>query len=73
MSLVRNERTKITATYLNGLAVGVLAIGGLAPLINAANTQTAVTFPIVISASICIFVSIALHLFARRVLKGLQP
>jgi hypothetical protein len=29
---IRNERTKLTATWLNGLSVALYAFGGLAPL-----------------------------------------
>jgi hypothetical protein len=32
-AFVRNERTKLTATYLNGLAIAILAVGALAPVI----------------------------------------
>ncbi|MCJ2127407.1 amino acid transporter [Methylobacterium sp. E-045] len=30
--LVANERAKLTAAYVNGVAIAVLAVGGLAPL-----------------------------------------
>ena len=32
MSLIHNERIKLRATYLNGLAIAVFAVGSLAPL-----------------------------------------
>lgn len=32
MPLVANERLKLTATFLNGLAVAAVAAGGIAPL-----------------------------------------
>ncbi|HSI41256.1 MAG TPA: hypothetical protein VLA00_11990 [Xanthobacteraceae bacterium] len=34
VSLIHNERTKLSATYLNGVAIAVLAVGGLGPLIT---------------------------------------
>jgi hypothetical protein len=34
MSLVDNERAKLSATYFNGLAIAVMAIGGFAPLVS---------------------------------------
>jgi hypothetical protein len=34
MSLVDNERAKLSATYLNGLATAVMAVGGFAPLVS---------------------------------------
>jgi hypothetical protein len=33
MSLIENERAKLLATYFNGLAIAVMAIGGFAPLV----------------------------------------
>lgn len=33
--LVRNERDKLTATYINGVAIALFAVGGLAPMISA--------------------------------------
>jgi hypothetical protein len=43
MSLIENERTKLTAAYLNGLAIAIFAIGGLAPFfsyIHDPNSET---------------------------------
>lgn len=34
MSLVGNERTKLTATYLNRVAIAIFAIGAFAPLVS---------------------------------------
>ena len=31
--LVANEQTKLSATYLNGLAIAIFAVGGLAPVV----------------------------------------
>jgi hypothetical protein len=33
--LVANERAKLTATYINGLAIAMFAVGGLAPVVSA--------------------------------------
>ena len=35
---VRTEQVKLTATYLNGLAIAIFGVGGLAPLIAAGTT-----------------------------------
>ena len=72
MSLVRNERTKITATYLNGIAIAIFAIGSLAPIVGAANAQASIGGTLMISAGICASASVVIHLFSRRLLKGLQ-
>ncbi|WP_160007940.1 amino acid transporter [Rhizobium sp. 18055] len=71
--LVRNERTKLTATYVNGLAIAVIAVGGIAPAFGAANGISALTPPLVLTVCVCLFLSAALHLLARRILKGLRP
>jgi hypothetical protein len=34
VSLVQNEQVKLTATYLNGLAIAIFAVGGLAPVVG---------------------------------------
>lgn len=31
-NLIANERAKLMATYLNGLAVGLFIVGGVAPI-----------------------------------------
>ena len=33
MHLVHNEKIKLTATWLNGIAVAAVAVGGIAPSI----------------------------------------
>ena len=34
MSLIHNERTQLTATYLNGIAIAIFAVGGFAQAIG---------------------------------------
>ena len=34
MDLIRNERIKLLATYINSMAVALFAVGGLAPLFS---------------------------------------
>ncbi len=72
MSLVHNERTKLTATYLNGLAIAVFAVGSLSSLFTALNSANGVTAYTSILAGICIPLSVALHWVARLVLRGLK-
>lgn len=73
MSLIENEQTKLTAAYLNGIAIAVLAVGGLAPIVASfapdKDPETA-TFIIYL---ICVLISAALHWAARIILKGLKP
>ena len=71
-SLVRNERTKLTATYFNGVAIAIFAVGALAPSINAAGSQ-APWWPVVApTIVVCILISAILHFTARRILNGLE-
>ncbi|WP_267359343.1 MULTISPECIES: hypothetical protein [unclassified Methylobacterium] len=37
MSLIHNERTKLTATWLNSIAAAAVAVGGISPTIAAAS------------------------------------
>ncbi len=60
--LVRNERTKLTATYFNGVAIAVFAVGALAPMISAANMQASLWPVVAASVVICLLVSATLHL-----------
>jgi hypothetical protein len=75
MSLVRNEQTKLTATYLNGLAIALFAVGGLAPVFSYAFSSTAgqPLWAVAVVAMICLIVSAVLHLIARRFLRDLIP
>lgn len=74
MSLVGNERLKLTATFLNGGAVATVAAGGIAPLAaytygipGAAGGAAVVTAGLSWLAG-----GITLHLVARWLLRGLR-
>ena len=75
MPLVSNEQTKLTATYLNGLAIALFAVGGLAPVFSYAFGSIAGQhwWAVALGAVICLGVSVALHLMARYVLRSLVP
>lgn len=66
--LVANERAKLTATYVNGVAIAVLAVGGLAPVFAQPHT----TLGIVLSSAFCVLVSAILHWVARGYLQELR-
>lgn len=73
MSLVGNEQARLTANYLNGVAVAVFAVGGLGSLIPALSSDGGLTvFPMIVSA-ICFVLSFTLHWVARHVLRRLVP
>lgn len=73
MSLIRNEQTKLLATYLNGIAVAVFAVGSLAPAFSGIYGNSGLSWLLAITSMLCIFVSGTLHLIARRVLRRLEP
>lgn len=70
-----NERTKLTATYINGMATALAAAGAFAPLFaliyGEASPErlrsTAIGF------AICVSISLALHLLARWILGRIRP
>lgn len=71
--LVWNERAKLTATYANGIAIAVFAVGGLAPVVSliAAGSTPGSHHAVYGLAGICWIVSGILHWSARRSLGGL--
>lgn len=74
MSLIHNERTKLTATYLNGIAIALFAVGAVSPVISVMNAPTATASATVgLVAGVCILSSCALHYVARFVLRRLRP
>ena len=75
MSLVHNERTKLTATWLNSLATIVTGAGGIAPLaatyygMNAAQPVGAY---LIIGFFLWTGVGLGLHVAARNLLGKLR-
>ncbi|UXN63374.1 MULTISPECIES: amino acid transporter [Phyllobacterium] len=70
---VHNERTKLTAAWFNGASVALYAVGGLAPMASSIYNSGGPNLLIAGGTVICILAATALHLFARRILKGLKP
>lgn len=73
MSLIRNEQTKLTATFLNGLAIAIFAVGGLAPLFSNLYNPAGIPALVYLVGAVCFVASVVLHWTARQVLKGLIP
>ena len=74
MSLIHNEQTKLTATYLNGLAMAIFAIGAVAPVVTIfSGGERGAPLGLSATVVVCLSVSGALHYVARRTLKGLRP
>ena len=75
-NLVRNERLKLTASWLNTLAGACMTAGVIAPLAAALfGVATVPVSSLTLGLGVLIFflVGIGLHLLARLVLKGLRP
>jgi hypothetical protein len=71
VSLVRNERTKLTATWLNSIAAAAVAVGGISPTIAAASGV--INFGLAaILVPAWIVVGLGLHLFVRAILGRLR-
>ncbi|MFT3689018.1 hypothetical protein [Paenirhodobacter sp.] len=73
MSLIRNEQTKLTATYLNGVAIAVFAVGGLAPVFSSLYSGAGPSVFLLVVSVVCFLVSFALHYGARMALRRLEP
>ena len=76
MSLIHNESTKLTATWLNTLAAATVATGVIAPmvaLVFGVPTSAAISAAaFVIATVIWLGLGMSLHLLARAVLRRLQ-
>lgn len=74
MSLVTNEQAKLTATYINGLAIALFALGIFAPIFSNLYSEAEMQRGryVFIGAIVCFLTSIALHIVARRSLRGLR-
>jgi hypothetical protein len=72
---VRNERRKLTASWLNAIATALVAAGVFAPVasqIYGFGSNRADQTLVLISSAVCVAVSLILHLSGRQVLGGLE-
>lgn len=75
MSPIENERTKLTATAINNLALAFAVAGFVAPLVGYSfglASAPPVGFTTMLVSLIWLTVAIALHLLARIVLRSLS-
>ena len=71
--LVANESAKLTATYVNGVAIAILAVGGLAPVFS--GRLAGIDFGVALLSAnllLCATTSAALHWVGRRILRTLR-
>ncbi len=71
--LVNNERLKLLATFMNGIAIAVFAVGGLAPLFSGLYGPLGITRLLLLMTSVCFGGAFILHYLASTVLRGLRP
>ena len=66
---VHNEHVKLTATYLNGSAIAILAIGGFAPIVALVSGASAIQpLTSLLLAVMCLTISGSLHYIGRQLL-----
>lgn len=68
----RNERAKLTATYVNNVAVALFAVGALGPLLSVLYGVQGSAGSTLIGGAVCLLASYLLHLTGRRFLRGLE-
>lgn len=75
--LVGNERAKLTATSINGLAIAVFAVGGFAPFIAAPGVATEqhgfLAGALLLLLGVCSLTSGALHWGVDPAFGSLDP
>jgi hypothetical protein len=75
VSLIHNERTKLTATLMNTVAAAIFITGVLAPLVafsyDLPGTNKGAAAAVV--SLIWIFAALGIHLLARALLGRLKP
>jgi hypothetical protein len=72
---VRNERRKLTASWLNAIATALVAAGVFAPVasqIYGFGSNRPDQTLVLISSAVCVAVSLVLHLSGRQLLGGLE-
>lgn len=70
--LVRNEQTRLTATYVNGLAMAIFGIGCFTPLVGIPLSAGLLPSLIIVLVLGCMSASVGLHLLAKLILGGLE-
>ena len=72
MDLIHNERIKLLATFLNGIAIAIFAVGGLAPVFSTLyGTGTLDPF-VTLNGAICLLAACLLHYLGSSVLKRIK-
>lgn len=73
--LIANERAKLTATFLNGIAIALIAVGALAPSFGPktpAMPGDGALVVLALSRLVCLLGAVTLHVMARYILGSLR-
>lgn len=73
LKAVTNERAKLTATFLNGVAIAMIAVGGFSPIVSISIQGTPFTPSAAFAISLIFVLAVILHGLARRSLRSLTP
>jgi hypothetical protein len=77
MSLVHNERIKLTAAAIDRASTAIFVVGflgpGVATFYTDGVTSSGHAQSLIAGGGICVIVSLVLHFVARSVLRGLKP
>lgn len=74
MGVRETEKAKLTATFFNGVAIAVIAVGVFAPVVAAlAQSSSRSGLTLTLQVAVCLIGGVALHLLGRRFLDGLEP
>lgn len=68
---IQDERTKLTATFFNGLAIASVAVGFISPTVTA-QSGAQLGLRAFLAALVWLLVGFALHFLARAVLRRLS-
>ena len=72
MDLIHNERIKLLATFINGIAIAVFALGGLAPISSALYGTSSFQTPILINSAVCLVTAFGVHYVGSMVLTRMR-
>lgn len=72
MNQIGNEPTKLPANFLNGLAVALFAVGGIAPVISTLDGSGRPPVLLAVVSTLCFLGALGVHLVARRVPRSLE-
>ena len=70
----RNERRKLTATWLNGVSIASVAVGGIAPTVAAiiGSVPSQVIRDVLVACIAWLVLALSLHMAGRMILRRFE-